>query len=237
MISRRLFIGSVALRALAAGKKKYCGIDFQVIRNGKSDRRYLFIHGDETTAREVLLDHMTRHKGTAFLVENAGRMIQASGLTFDPNRMFTQAGLERNLKRLNPNATEADRAKIHQLVGKDREKLLAEITPPNGGLLTVLHNNSRGYSMRDELKISNDAWQPHPNSPTEFMLFSNADDFRIAKQSSFNAVLQNEPIGDEDGSLSRLAAFRKIRYVNIDVALGHDKVQREMMDWVEKSLP
>ncbi|MEO6036801.1 MAG: hypothetical protein ABIQ93_00220, partial [Saprospiraceae bacterium] len=97
-------------------------------------------------------------------------MIQAGTLTFDPNRMFTEEGLERNLVRLNPEASEDDRRRIHKMVAKDREKLLRALTPPANGLLTVVHNNSRGYSVKDEVEISNDVSMPAPGDPNDFML-------------------------------------------------------------------
>lgn len=222
---------------LAAGPKRYCGIRFEAISNGRGNRRYLWIHGDETTAGTVLRAHMKAFRGKALLVNNPTRVIKAGALEFDPNRMFTEEGLERNLVKLNPGASEAERRGIHRLVAKDREKLLRALTPPRGGLLTVVHNNSRGYSVKDEVEISNDVWLPNPEQPNDFMLCTDAGDFARLKTSKFNVVLQSEAKGEEDGSLSRLAAARKIRYVNIEVARGRDAAQREMLEWLERNLP
>ena len=211
-----------AASTLAAGTKNYCGIRFQTISKGRSARRYFWIHGDETTARDVLTAHMKTFRGRALLVDNPARMIQAGALTFDPNRMFTEAGLERNLVRLNPQASEGERRRVHKMVAKDREKLLRALTPPSNGLLTVVHNNSRGYSVNDEVEISNDVSIPAPGDPNDFMLCTDVRDFALLKRSPFNVVLQNEAKGEEDGSLSRLAAARRIRYVNIEAAMGRD---------------
>ena len=180
---------------------------------------------------------MKTFKGRALLVENQTRVIQAGKLTFDPNRMFTQEGLERNLVRLNPEASEEDRKRIHKKVAKDREKLLRALTPPANGLLTVLHNNSRGYSVKDEIEISNDSSIPAPDQPNEFMLCTDPKDFSILKQSPFNVVLQNQAKGPDDGSLSRLSATRNIRYLNIEAAKGREAEQRAMLEWVEAHLP
>lgn len=222
---------------LTAGTKKYCGIRFRTLSKGRSSRRYFWIHGDETTARDVLTAHMKKFKGKALLVDNPTRVIQAGALTFDPNRMFTEEGLERNLKRLNPEASEAERRRIHKMVAKDREKLLRYLTPPKGGLLTVVHNNSRGYSVKDEVPISNDVSLAMPDTPNDFLLCTDARDFAVLKTSPFNVVLQNEPKGEEDGSLSRLAAARRIRYVNIEAAKGREESQRAMLEWLETHLP
>lgn len=236
VISRRFFLSAAAVAALDAAPRKFCGIRFHTISNGRSARRYFWIHGDETTARDVLTAHMRKFKGRALLVDNPTRVVRAGELTFDPNRMFTEPGLERNLVRLNPGAAEAARRAIHTLVSKDREKLLRALTPPKDGLLTVLHNNSRGYSVKDEVDISNEVSLPAPDQPNDFMLCTDAADFQLLKTSPFNVVLQNEPKGEEDGSLSRLAAMRKIRYVNIEAAMGRADSQRAMLEWVETHL-
>lgn len=237
MLSRRTFFALATASTLAAGTKKYCGIRFQTISKGRSARRYFWIHGDETTARDVLTAHMKAFRGRALLVDNPARVIQAGALTFDPNRMFTELGLERNLVRLNPQASEVERRRVHKMVAKDREKLLRALTPPSNGLLTVVHNNSRGYSVKDEVEISNDFSIPAPDEPNDFMLCTDVTDFALLKRSPFNVVLQNEAKGEEDGSLSRLAAARRIRYVNIEAAMGRDAAQRAMLEWVETHLP
>jgi hypothetical protein len=61
-------------------------------------------------------------------------------------------------------------------------------------------------------------------------------DFDLLSKSGFNVVLQNVAPPDDDGSLSRLAAVRKIRYVNIEAAHGNVDGQRAMLDWVERVL-
>jgi hypothetical protein len=237
VLSRRLFLALAPAAALSAGTKKYCGIRFRSIAKGRSSRRYLWIHGDETTARDVLTAHMRRFRGKALLVDNPTRVIQAGDMTFDPNRMFTELGLERNLIRLNPQASESDRRRVHALVSKDREKLLKALTPPKNGLLTVLHNNSRGYSGQDEVPISNAISLAEPGQPNDFFLCTDPGDFTILKSSPFNVVLQNAARGEEDGSFSRLAASRRIRYVNIETAKGRETEQRAMLEWMETRLP
>ncbi len=237
VISRRTFFALLTASTLAAGTKKYCGIRFRTISKGRSARRYFWIHGDETTARDVLTAHMTRFRGRALLVENPTRVIQSGAVTFDPNRMFTAAALERNLVRLNPEASEAERRRVHKMVARDREKLLRALTPPSNGLLTVLHNNSQGYSIKDEVDTSNAISMPTPGEPNDFMLCTDVNDFALLRQSPFNVVLQNEAKGEDDGSLSRLAAARRIRYVNIEAAMGRAAAQRAMLEWVETHLP
>lgn len=231
VLPRRQFIALPFAAGLsAASRKTWAGIRFQLLRKGRSNRRYLWIHGDETTAGAVLAEHMKSHRGAALLVDNPTRTIKSFTLEFDPNRMFTAEGLERNLKRLNPTASPEQIRAALTLVARDREKILRQITPPPSGLLIALHNNSRGYSVHDEVPISNKTSIPNPADPNAFFLCTHPPDFELLAKTPYNVVLQNDPQGEEDGSMSRLAAKRKIRYVNLEVALGQPEKQRTMLE-------
>jgi hypothetical protein len=52
------------------------GARFRILRNGRSGRRYLRIHGNEETARLTLERHMETHDGMAYVIENPGRNVQ-----------------------------------------------------------------------------------------------------------------------------------------------------------------
>ena len=49
-------------------------------------------------------------------------------------------------------------------------------------------------------------------------------------------MLQQKAPPTDDGSLSRLAAARGRRYVNLEVGLGQTDRQKEMLDWLEWNL-
>ena len=51
------------------------GARFRILRNGHSSRRYLRIHGNEETARQVLERHMQTHEGTAYVIESLTRLV------------------------------------------------------------------------------------------------------------------------------------------------------------------
>src|SRR5437870_12766341 len=63
------------------------GARFRIVRNGSSRRRYLLIHGNEESARQVLTRHMQTHDGVALLVETHTRNVPVEGAQLDPNRM------------------------------------------------------------------------------------------------------------------------------------------------------
>jgi len=240
-VSRREFLayGSILgwIPFLRPHHISLAGARFRIHRNGRSKRRYLLIHGNEESARTVLLYHIRSHEGIAYEVENHTRNIQVAGGSIDPNRMFSRVGAEASLKRLNPEWG-ADRIEAaERILAAGRENLVRALLPPPGGLTVALHNNSQGYSVEDEEADSDAGSLREPENPHAFFLCTSPDDFRILSTSPYNVVLQNKAPKTDDGSLSRLAAARGVRYVNLEVGLGHPDRQREMLDWVDWNLP
>ena len=214
-----------------------CGASFRVIRRGNTARRYLLIHGDEVTAREALAGHLAMHDGIGYSILNRKRTVAAAnGVVYDPNRMFSNEGLRRNLDRLNPKVEAGAKQAVLTLVAKDRDSFVRRLTPPGKGQLVALHNNARGYSVKDEVPISEDVSLKDEAHPHEFLLCTDPGGFVKLKSTPFNVVLQGKPGGEEDGSLSRLMAKRGIRYVNIEAGIGKAAEQKAMLNWVRGNL-
>ncbi len=209
------------------------GARFRILCNGSAPRRYLVIHGNEETARQVLTRHMQAHQGIAYLIENHTRDVAIEGGKLDPNRMFSRVGAAANLKRLNPDWPAGRIEAALALLDRGRERLVRALTPPRGGLIIALHNNSGGYSVASEQPASDAQSIREPDHPHAFLLCTDPDDFHKLAASPYNVVLQQHAPTDDDGSLSRLAAARGFRYVNLEVALGQAARQKEMLDWVE----
>ena len=213
------------------------GIRFERRRRGRSVWRYLHIHGDESTAREVLAAHQRSAPGTAFYVCSRTRLVSLGGARLDPNRLFSRAGALRNLYRLNPMLPESQIANLLLQLEEDRESFLGQILPRRGGALIALHNNSRGYSMQSEEPISDQVSWKQPSQPQEFLLVTDARDWETIAASPFNAVLQQNPPPPDDGSLSRLCAARGLRYINIEAQMGNFAAQQAMLAWIFAHLP
>lgn len=229
-LSRRSLLLSALSRPLSIG-----GIRFFVEKNGRSRRRYLHIHGNESTARDLLRDHLKSHKGTFFFVDSQTRHVPVGACLIDPNRMFTALGAARSLKRINPSASPAQIDAALALLAHDRERFLRAVIPPPGGLLIALHNNSEGYNVQDEIPTSDQVHLPDPDHPRDFVLATNEEDFHRASRGSFNIVLQKS-VRSDDGSFSVLAASRGIRYINVEAALGNYSKQKEILDFLESVL-
>lgn len=213
------------------------GARFRILRNGKSQRRYLRIHGNEESARQVLERHIETHDGIAYVIESHIRLTSVEGLKLDPNRMFSRVGAEANLKNLNPGTSPDQVQRALAVLDRGREKLVRALTPPKGGMTIALHNNSSGYSVADEMPISDQTSLREPGNPHAFFLCTDPRDFEVLKTSPYNVVLQQHGPKQDDGSLSRLAAARGFRYVNLEVAAGQPDRQKQMLDWLERNLP
>lgn len=229
--------GALVGVAHAKGPKslQMAGIGFDVIGHGRSKHRYLHIHGNESTARDVLREHMKSFKGQAFLVQSDKRMVPVGECVIDPNRMYTAVGARKSLERWNKDKTPTQFDAAMALLARDREQFVKAVSPPKGGRLVAMHNNSEGYSMLEELAISDKVHQPKKVEPHEFMLATNEEDFERLARGAFNVVLQ-KTVKEDDGRFSVLAAGKGIRYVNIEAAIGNAAGQRAMLEFLEKAL-
>jgi hypothetical protein len=212
------------------------GARFRIIRHGNPRRHYLVIHGDEESARQVVETFIETHHGIAFVIETHTRNVPIGHGELDPNRMFSRAGAEANLKMLNPGWTPEELQSALALLDRGRKRLLKALLPPDKGLLVALHNNSPEYSVNDEVPISDSVSLPEPGNPRAFFLCTSPMDFAILAKSPYNVVLQQRKPQQDDGSLSRLAASRGIRYVNLETPNGDSGRQSEMLQWLNAHL-
>ena len=99
---------------------QFGGIEFRVVQNGEGDRRYIWLHGDEKTARLLLNDHIKTQPGKAFLINNEEREVKVGGLLLDPNRMFSRNGTKKNLQKMNANLSSSELNQTLDLLDKER---------------------------------------------------------------------------------------------------------------------
>jgi hypothetical protein len=238
MNSRREFLIAGGLFPFFArhDRVKMAEILFRVVHRGSSPHRYLHIHGNETTARDVLMEQVNTHGGTALFIQSEARYVSLRGGRIDPNRMFSREGAEKNLRLLNPNWSEAQIENGALALERDRHKFLKAIRPPSGGRIVALHNNSNGYSVESEVAISDKTSLKDAKNPHEFFLATDPADYEKLATSPYNVVLQNTAPKDDDGSLSRLATKLGIRYINLECGLGKIERQRELLGWLEGNL-
>ena len=119
---------------------------------------------------------------------------------------------------------------------ESRNIFLFNIFPSEGGLLIALHNNFRGYSVKDELTNSQLHSIKKDKNPRDFIICTDLKDYQKLKKGPYNVVLQNIIDEDNNGSLSWPALENGVRYVNIETRLGWLSQQRKMLKFVESSL-
>jgi hypothetical protein len=216
-------------------KIELSGIPFRVIYHDRGSHRFLVIHGDEDTARDVMTKYMSDHKGVAYIVTGKQREVVIRAVKVDPNRLFSRAGAEFSIRGLNTDIDVERLIEVLDYLDDERGKLLHHLLPPRDGRLFALHNN-RDYSVQDELAASNRTSIKQPALPRNFFLCTDPRDYETLQQSPYNVVLQTDPEPD-DGSLSRLCARRGIRYINLECAIGEYDAQMERVQWLDQHLP
>jgi len=222
--------------AMDISELSYCGIDFQVKKNGFSDVSYILIHGDEETARMLLSEHIKKNKGKAFFIKSKEREVVLGPTKVDPNRIFSRTGARKALKKFKPHWDHKELTKLLEKLDKSRNIFLFNIFPSEGGLLIALHNNFRGYSVKDELTNSQLHSIKKDKNPRDFIICTDLKDYQKLKKGPYNVVLQNIIDEDNNGSLSWPALENGVRYVNIETRLGWLSQQRKMLKFVESSL-
>lgn len=212
-------------------------VSFDVVQKGKSDRRYIWLHGDEKTAKMALVNHMRSNEGIAFLVKNESREVVISDGIIDPNRIFSSEGAKKNLHKYNPNWSNKKKLTVLKSINQDRENFLNTIFPINGDLLIALHNNFKGYNVYQEISKSDTVSIKKNQNPRDFYLCTNRKDFEILSKSPYNVVLQESFPENDDGSLSWAALKWGVRYLNIEARLGWLSMQKKMLKYAHENLP
>ena len=176
------FFSSLGLNTISFG-----GIEFDVVQNGESNRRYIWLHGDEQTAKMALDQHIKSNEGVAFYIKNKPlREVDYEGGLMDPNRLFSPSGIRQNILKYNPDWSSAKKRKIQTTFDTERDAFLKKIFPENGGLFIAIHNNFRGYNVNREIDRSDAVSIKSNQNPRDFILCTNRSDFELLAKSHFN---------------------------------------------------
>lgn len=151
-----------------------------------------------------------------------------SSYLFDPNRIFTEKGIEGTLRKLNMKFDPDVAVKLHVFA----DTILSKVWHADKIALVALHNNTDGNPISAiTFMKSGDAKEVYlskNNDPDDFYLVTEQIDFDFFKSQDENVVLQSENAAD-DGSLSVYCQANKIRYINIEAQEGHLKKQQQMI--------
>ena len=212
------------------------GIPFEVVGDGKSQNRYIWLHGDEETARMALEYHMQYYSGLAFFIKSKTREVPFKSTIIDPNRIFSRAGAYKALRKFKPDWSKSSLQNALDVIEDDRKLFLEAIMPRENALLISVHNNFRGYNVHREKHNSQKTSIKSNQNPRDFIICTNDEDYKKLSKGHFNVVLQNKLPDKDDGSLSWEALRRDVRYLNIETRLGYLSMQKKMLKFIEETL-
>ena len=196
---------------------------------------YVSLHENERTAVQATRQLIDHQPGRLVELRSRGARLVTVwfGTTphvFDPNRIFTDVGVEKTLRHYGSYSRE-----VQSAIGPLRQAILAWL--PTGGAqpLIAVHNNRAGtYSIaqyRAGGAYSTDAelvFEAPGHSPGDFFLVTDRSWFERLRQASFSVVLQSR-MPTDDGSLSVWFQQRGLPYVNVEARFGVVEEQYRML--------
>ncbi|MFN2456734.1 MAG: hypothetical protein ABR502_00900 [Chitinophagaceae bacterium] len=202
---------------------------------------FISLHSNETTAIEAV---------DTFLLENCGVFVQLENnaertidftykdkrYEFDPNRIFTKAGIIATLK-----AHKNYSAEVVPQIQRFAAFLLQRWAYAK--TFIAVHNNTDDQfsvlSYKKGGSFYSDAKAVHQNKEMDiddFFITTDPKIYQKLKQKNFNVVLQNNQKAKDDGSLSIYYGRHGRSYVNIEAEHGHYKEQLQMLQVLDEIL-
>jgi hypothetical protein len=197
---------------------------------------FVSVHENEQTAVKAVRRLLARRHGR--LIELRARRtrlvtfeLEGARYIFDPNRIYTDAGIEKTLRRYGPY-----RPAAHDLIAQLREALLALLRGQTLPLLIALHNNGGGdYSIRSYQRGGEYAANAadiainRTHYGGDLLLVTDRAAFEFLRDARFNVVLQSSrPV--DDGSLSVYCQQHGVPYINVEARHGHLSEQSLMLE-------
>jgi len=198
---------------------------------------FVNLHDDENTCVEAAKQYIRDHGGRLVeLRHGRGRdvVIRRNGIKhrFDPNRMFSDGGLQKSLAHFE-NHTRENMA----LVARFRQQVVDLVGIEQGKAIVAVHNNTEGRLTIHDFKpggLYGDGTQEVFVSPTE-----DPDDFFVTNAPAlynalvslrYNVALMAEKSPTDRGTLARYVHEAGGIYVNIEAQHGHLKKQLLMLE-------
>lgn len=197
---------------------------------------YVSVHENEQTAVTAARQLVDRRGGRMVeLRAQRHRLVTFSRAgvryTFDPNRIFTTAGVEKTLRRYGP-YTKLAHADVARLAAALLDCIRSGLVPP----LVAVHNNGAGALSVESYRSgpleteAAEVWVNRMMDPDDFFLVTERGLFDRLRALEFNVVLQSATPSD-DGSLSVYCQGR-LPYVNVEAEFGHLAEQTRMLEAV-----
>jgi len=207
-----------------------------VAQRGSATPTMINVHDDENTS--VLAGRRVLREAGGRLIELAhdGRrfisfQVADTTFQFDPNRIFSDAGIRATLERRG-----AYNETAHALVKQFATTLLEKFALDREPVIIALHNtDGKGLTIHSYLAtntLSSAASQVHVSpqrAAGDFFYVTDRRFFDYLKVRDYNVTLQDDANVPDDGSLSVYFARRGIPYVNVEADVKHLDEQIEMV--------
>jgi hypothetical protein len=212
--------------------------DIGVATTEKPGSRFVYVnlHDDENTSVAAVQNVLSQSGGRLVELRHTGRRLVAFTLQgkeyrVDPNRIFTAAGLHLTLERQSEYSDDAALA-----ARRFAEGLLSLYRIDRADAVIALHNNTPGmYSALSYAaggiyaRDAQDVFIRDGSDPDNFFFVTERVVFDALKRRGYNAVLQDNRLVTDDGSLSVYCGKANVRYVNVEAEHGSLKEQTQMI--------
>ena len=227
-------VGQTAASTLQTLKIGDTSTKLEVTRSGPGIT-YIHLHQDEVASYKAAKTALTKTGGSLIAVKHHGNRLldfKLAGKTylFDPNRIFSDTGIKKSLRKYGPYSEAAFKA-----VKNYRETILNLIK--NEKMIVAMHNNyNKNFSLRNYQKngdSANTVKDIHVNKKLgdgNFYYVTENKIFQALKNKNQNVVLQNNAKLTDNGFLAEYAAQHKIAYVNIEAQRKYYTQQLGMIE-------
>lgn len=206
---------------------------------------FINVHDNEDTSVEAAREVLRQAGGRIVELQHTSERNITFGLpgedslyVFDPNRMFTDAGIRKTLEDLSRYTVPA-----HEAVRAFADSVLALYDLSRLGVVITLHNNTNdnytalsyapGGDYEDDAR---DTFVEGNSDPDDFFFVTDEALYEQLRAADFNAVLQDNEQATDDGSLSVYCGRRGIPYVNAEAQHGHVDQQVRMLTYLTELL-
>ena len=218
-------------------------VHLTVRRFGRGGLRYLSLHENEHTAVQAATALLAHRAGTLIELRGCGRRLVSfrdglRPLAFDPNRIFTDAGIEQTLRRHGSHtsagieAARRLRAAVFALLDGRPDETVVALHNNTGGAYSIQAYRPGGAQAGDAraLAVRGD------RAPEAFFLVTREQMFEELRNAGFNVVLQSE-LPSDDGSLSVWFGQQRRAYANVEARFGALQDQLQMLEAVAALSP
>lgn len=201
-------------------------------------RSVLFVnlHDNESTSVKAAEQYLSEIGGTIINIENnSERLInfryKRNIYTFDPNRIYSSAGIDSTIKHLSKRYDKNAAAHVSKFA-----KSIIKNYIKGSKLIISLHNNidsslsvTSYKNAQDSNKYLGKSFTNPAMDADDFILTTDTTFFYRVKEKNINVVWENVDAIDDDGSLSIYAARHEIPYINVEAEHNHSQEQLSML--------